>query len=299
MLQAMVGGVSEADVALADASDAVIIAFNVVPDERARSLAEELGVQVRRYEIIYQVTDDLRKALEGMLAPERREAELGRAVVQRTFSISRLGMIAGCRVIGGIIARNARLRLIRDSVVMGDYAIDSLKREKDDAREVRDRLQRHQGGRHSRVLQDRGSCPHPLVSTRRLLKAAEAVREVVSMAILTEVRDPRVKDVTVTGVEMAPDMRSATVHVSVMGSPASEQLALRGLANAAGFLQSRIADRIETRYTPRLRFELDAGVKHSIEIARMLGEVLPAAAEALPAAPSDSDKPHDTPQDDA
>ena len=141
MLQAMVGGVSEADVALADASDAVIIAFNVVPDERARSLAEELGVQVRRYEIIYQVTDDLRKALEGMLAPERREAELGRAVVQRTFSISRLGMIAGCRVIGGIIARNARLRLIRDSVVMGDYAIDSLKREKDDAREVRDGLE--------------------------------------------------------------------------------------------------------------------------------------------------------------
>lgn len=119
------------------------------------------------------------------------------------------------------------------------------------------------------------------------------------MAILTEVRDPRVKDVTVTGVEMAPDMRSATVHVSVMGSPASEQLALRGLANAAGFLQSRIADRIETRYTPRLRFELDAGVKHSIEIARMLGEVLPAAAEALPAAPFDSDKPPDTPQDDA
>jgi len=114
------------------------------------------------------------------------------------------------------------------------------------------------------------------VSTRRLLKAAEAVREVVSMAILTEVRDPRVKDVTVTRVEMAPDMRSATVHVSVMGSPVREQLALRGLANAAGFLQSRIADRIETRYTPRLRFELDAGVKHALEIARVLGEVLPA-----------------------
>jgi translation initiation factor IF-2 len=141
ILQAMVGGVSEADVALADASDAVIIAFNVVPDERARSLAEELGVQVRRYDIIYQVTDDLRKALEGMLAPEKREAELGRAVVQRTFSISRIGVIAGCRVIGGIIARNARLRIIRDNVVVGDYGIESLKREKDDAREVRDGLE--------------------------------------------------------------------------------------------------------------------------------------------------------------
>ena len=141
VLQAMVGGVTEADVALADASDAVIIAFNVVPDERARAEAEERGVQVRRYDIIYQVTDDLRKALEGMLAPEKRETELGRALVQRTFSISRLGVIAGCRVIGGIIARNARLRVIRDSQVLGDYAIDSLKREKDDAREVRDGLE--------------------------------------------------------------------------------------------------------------------------------------------------------------
>ena len=141
VLQATVGGISEADVQLADASDAVIIGFNVVPDERARSLAEDKGVQVRRYEIIYQVTDDLKKALEGMLAPEKKENELGRAMVQRTFSISRLGVIAGCRVIAGIIARNARLRVIRDNRVIGDYGIESLKREKDDAREVRDGLE--------------------------------------------------------------------------------------------------------------------------------------------------------------
>jgi ribosome-binding factor A len=136
------------------------------------------------------------------------------------------------------------------------------------------------------------------VSARRLLKAAEAVREVVSMAILTEVRDPRVKDVTVTGVEMAPDMRSATVYVSIMGGPAREKLALQGLARSAGFLQSRIADRIETRYTPRLRFELDGGVKKSIEIARMLREVLPAepAETADAAIDAHSGEP---PQDDA
>lgn len=132
------------------------------------------------------------------------------------------------------------------------------------------------------------------MSTRRLLKAAEAVREVVSMAILTEVRDPRVRDVTVTGVEMAPDMRSAIVRVSVRGTPAQEQLALRGLANAAGFLQSRIADRIETRYTPRLRFEIDAGVKRSLELARVLGEVLPPdraveASDELSAPPPQDD----------
>jgi ribosome-binding factor A len=134
------------------------------------------------------------------------------------------------------------------------------------------------------------------VSTRRLLKAAEAVREVVSMAILTEVRDPRVRDVTVIRVEMAPDMRSATVHVSIMGGPAKEKLALQGLARSAGFLQSRIADRIETRYTPRLRFEIDQGVKHSIEIARVLNQVLPAAASG--AGESDDDQ-GEEPQDDA
>ena len=141
VLQSMVGGITEADVALADASDAVIIGFNVAPDERARSAAEDRGVQIKRYSIIYQVTDDLRNALEGMLAPERREAELGRALVQRTFSISRFGVIAGCRVIGGMIYRNARMRVVRDSVVVGDYAIDSLRREKDDVREVRDGLE--------------------------------------------------------------------------------------------------------------------------------------------------------------
>jgi ribosome-binding factor A len=99
------------------------------------------------------------------------------------------------------------------------------------------------------------------------------------MAILTSVRDPRVKDVTVTRVEMAPDMKSATVHVSVMGGSAKQQLALRGLASSAGFLQSRIADRIETRYTPRLQFKLDEGVHHSIEMARMLAELLPGEAD--------------------
>jgi translation initiation factor IF-2 len=141
VLQATLGGVSEADVQLADASDAIIIAFNVVPDERARAMAEDLGVQIRRYEIIYQVTDDLKNALEGMLAPEKREAELGRAVVQRTFTISRIGTIAGCRVIAGVIARNGRMRVIRDNRILGDYGLESLKREKDDAREVRDGLE--------------------------------------------------------------------------------------------------------------------------------------------------------------
>jgi translation initiation factor IF-2 len=138
ILQATVGGVTEADVHLADASDAIIIGFNVVPDEKARTLAEERGVQVRRYEIIYQVTADLKAALEGMLKPEKRDVDLGRALVQRTFTISRVGTIAGCRVLSGTIERNSRIRVIRENRIIGDYGLESLKRIKDDVREVRE-----------------------------------------------------------------------------------------------------------------------------------------------------------------
>src|SRR5205085_8265620 len=111
--------------------------------------------------------------------------------------------------------------------------------------------------------------------SRRLLKAAEAIRGVVSVAILTELRDPRVKNVTVIGVEVLPDMKSAKVYVSVMGSEKEQQLSLSGLQNAAGFLQKKIAERIETRYTPRLTFVMDKGVKNSLEVDRILKAVLP------------------------
>ena len=141
ILQAAVGGITEADVHLADASDAVIIGFNVVPDEGARLLADRKGVQIRRYDIIYQVTEDLQSALEGMLKPEKREQELGRALVQRTFQISRLGTIAGCRVLAGSMQRDSKIRVIRDSRIIGVYPLESLKREKDDAKEVREGLE--------------------------------------------------------------------------------------------------------------------------------------------------------------
>jgi ribosome-binding factor A len=126
--------------------------------------------------------------------------------------------------------------------------------------------------------------------SRRLLKAAEAIREVVSMAILTELRDPRVRGVTVVGVEMAPDMKSAKVSVSVMGDEKQQKLSLNGLQNSAGFLQKKIAEEIDTRYTPRLTFVLDKGVKNSLEVARILAEVLPKqpAAESEPP-PEESD----------
>src|SRR5688572_27725362 len=118
------------------------------------------------------------------------------------------------------------------------------------------------------------------MSSRRVQKAAEAIREVVSMAILRDLRDPRIQDVTVTYVEVSPDMRQAKVHVSIMGDEAKQRLCLHGLRSSAGFLQSKISDRIDTRYTPRIRFELDEGVKKSLAISQLLHELLPSSDEA-------------------
>ena len=111
------------------------------------------------------------------------------------------------------------------------------------------------------------------MNSRRSQKAAQAVREVVGTSILRDLKDPRIENVTVTHVEVAPDMRTARVYVSVMGDESQQKLCLRGLQHAAGFLQAKVAKRIDTRYTPVLKFVLDHGVKKSIEMNEILESV--------------------------
>jgi len=138
ILHAAVGGITEGDVVLAEASGAIIIGFNVVPDDRVRGIAESSGVDIRLYNVIYRITEDLRDAMTGLLEPGFEENELGRAVVRNTFKISSVGTIAGCHVSSGIISKNAKLRLIRDDIVINDKcAIESLKHFKDDVRQVK------------------------------------------------------------------------------------------------------------------------------------------------------------------
>ena len=138
VLHSAVGGITESDVMLASASDAVIIGFNVQPDAKAREAAEREGVDVRAYRVIYEMIDEVKKAMEGLLAPIEKEIPLGMAEVRETFRISKVGMIAGCQVVSGKILRNARARLLRDQVVVFDGGISSLKRFKEDVREVTD-----------------------------------------------------------------------------------------------------------------------------------------------------------------
>ena len=132
------------------------------------------------------------------------------------------------------------------------------------------------------------------MSSRRVLKAAQAIREVVSTAILIDLKDPRVRDVTVTLVEVSGDMRTAKVYVSVMGDDKKQNLCLHGLQSARGFLQKKVGNRIDTRYTPQLSFSLDKGAKNAMEVTRILNEVLPSespAEEVTPDGETDSPSP--------
>ena len=137
VVHAAVGGITESDVNLAMASRAVIIGFNTRADAAARKLAETSGIQIRYYDIIYQAVDEVKAALSGMLAPEKKEQVLGLVQVRQVFRISKIGTIAGCYVTEGLVRRGAQVRVLRDNVVIHTGDIDSLKRFKDDVREVK------------------------------------------------------------------------------------------------------------------------------------------------------------------
>ncbi|PLX40529.1 MAG: translation initiation factor IF-2 [Deltaproteobacteria bacterium] len=135
------GGITESDVHLAIASQAIIVGFHVRAEAKARGLAEQSGIDVRLYDVIYDATEDVKRAMEGMLAPMLQEKPLGRVEVRQIFRVPKIGVIAGCYVTDGIVKRNSKLRLIRDNVVIYECELSSLKRFKDDAKEVREGLE--------------------------------------------------------------------------------------------------------------------------------------------------------------
>ncbi|MEQ1557171.1 MAG: EF-Tu/IF-2/RF-3 family GTPase, partial [Gallionella sp.] len=136
-----VGAISESDINLALASKAIVIGFNTRADAAARKLAESAGVDIRYYNIIYAMVDEIKAALSGMLAPEKRESIMGMVEIRQVFTVSKVGTIAGCMVLEGVIKRGAKVRVLRNNVVIHDGELDSLKRFKDDVREVKNNFE--------------------------------------------------------------------------------------------------------------------------------------------------------------
>ncbi len=136
VIHGAVGAVSESDVMLADASNAIIVGFNVRPDPVAKDAAERDGVEIRLYRIIYDAIEEIKSAMKGMLAPKYKDVDLGRAEVRQVYKISNVGAVAGCYVLEGKITRSANIRIVRDGIIIADDKLDSLKRFKDDVKEV-------------------------------------------------------------------------------------------------------------------------------------------------------------------
>ena len=138
VIHAAVGGITESDVNLAEASKAVIIGFNTRADAGARKAAENFGVDIRYYNIIYDAVDEVKAAMSGMLSPEKKENVIGQVEIRQVFRISKVGAVAGCMVLSGVVKRNASVRVLRDNVVVHTGELESLKRFKDDVREVKE-----------------------------------------------------------------------------------------------------------------------------------------------------------------
>jgi translation initiation factor IF-2 len=141
LVYAAVGGISESDVNLAIASKAVVIGFNTRADAGARKLAESNDVEIRYYNIIYDAVDELKAAMSGMLTPDKKEEVIGTAEIRQVLRVSKIGAIAGCMVTSGLVRRTAKLRLLRNNVVIFSGELDSLKRFKDDAKEVKENFE--------------------------------------------------------------------------------------------------------------------------------------------------------------
>jgi translation initiation factor IF-2 len=141
LVYAAVGGISESDVNLAIASKAVVIGFNTRADAGARKLAESNDVEIRYYNIIYDAVDELKAAMSGMLTPDKKEEVIGTAEIRQVLRVSKIGAIAGCMVTSGLVRRTAKLRLLRNNVVVFTGELDSLKRFKDDAKEVKENFE--------------------------------------------------------------------------------------------------------------------------------------------------------------
>ena len=248
-----VGAITPNDVNLASASNAVLIGFNIRPDETVKRLAENEGVDLRFYQVIYEVEDDLKKAMRGMLAPVEREVTLGHAEVREVFKVSKVGTIAGCYVKDGKIKRNAKVRVLRDSAVVFDGEIEiaaALQGRRPRSR--RGLRVRHPGRASSRISRSGDVIEAYAIGARRArswyaareaathaAKIDHEIQRVLGTLISQELKDPRLGFMTVTRVEVTRDLHHCKVFVSIIGDRHVARQTLDALQHAAALSARR------------------------------------------------------------
>ena len=309
-----VGAVTESDIDLATIDNAIVIGFNVRPDVKARERAQREGIDVRFYSVIYAALEDIESSLKGMLKPEFEEVQSGVAEIREIFRSSKAGNIAGVIVRSGTITRNAKARVIREGVVVGDnLAIDSLRRFKDDVTEVQDGLrgryrsrqvQRHPDRRRDRDDRDEGEGPGVVDPRRgpglfqagtrsrftredtmagqgdRAAKMADRIQEIIAKRIEHGLRDPRLGFVTITDVRVTGDLQHASVFYTVYGTDEERADSALALKAATGMFRTEVGKNITARLTPSLEFIADAIPENAAQIDSLLREARERDAEA-------------------
>ncbi len=257
IIHAGVGAVNESDVLLASASNAIIIAFNVRPDRNAEDIAARERVEIRSHSVIYNVTDEMKKAMTGLLDPTFKEVRIGVAAVREIFRVPKFGTIAGCMVTEGRITRagDSQARLLRDNVVIYEGKIGSLP-SLDEVRSTSDfKRPMSQGSRPDRV--------------------GDQIRSELATLLAREVHDPGIGFVTLTRVQVSPDLQTARVQFTALGDEKARKSSTRALERAAPFLRRQIGSRLRLKRVPELRFVYDESIAGQDRIERLLKELHP------------------------
>src|SRR4029079_7058884 len=309
IIHAGVGAVNESDVLLASASNAIVIAFNVRPDRNAEEIAARERVDIRAHSVIYNVTDEMKKAMVGLLEPTFKEVRVGVAEVRETFKVPKFGTIAGCMVTDGRITRSGdtQARLLRDNVVVYEGKIGSLRRFKDDVSEVKAGFEcgigfeRFNDIKVGEVIEgftmERVRLPAEVFDVREVRgilpprpikpfgpfdlmsqgsrpdRVADQIRSELASLLAREVHDPGIGFVTLTRVQVSPDLHVARVMYTVLGDAKARESSGRALGRAATFLRRQIGSRLRLKQAPELRFIYDESVEGQDRIERILNEL--------------------------
>ncbi|HAQ4304092.1 TPA: translation initiation factor IF-2 [Enterococcus faecium] len=261
IVHSAVGAINESDVTLAAASNAIIIGFNVRPTPQAKVQADTEEVDIRLHRIIYKAIEEIETAMKGMLDPEFEEKITGQMIVRETFKVSKVGTIAGAYVTEGYIRRDSGVRVIRDGIVIYEGQLASLKRFKDDVKEVK---MGYECGAMIEKFND--------IKVDDVIEGF--IMEEVNDILRKKVRDPRVENVTITDVKVTGDLQQATIYYSILSDLASDKkTAQDGLNKASGLIRRELGHNLSIYKTPELFFELDESVVYGNHIDELLRDL--------------------------
>ena len=288
-----VGGITETDATLALASDAVIFGFNVRADNSAKQFIERESIDLRYYSVIYNIIDDVKSALSGMLSPDLREDIKGTAEVRDVFRSPKFGLVAGCMVIEGTVYRNKQIRVLRDDVVIYEGELESLRRFKDAVNEVSRGMECGIGvknyndvkvGDKIEVFETVEVARDGFKRTRSwqanlvvLVGFGDQLQKELASLIQFEVKDPRLGLVTVNEVRVAKDLGYADIYYTVLGKDDQPEVLAENQAaldSAKGFLRRRLAQEVKLRVMPHLRFHYDQSVVNGSRMSALIDEAI-------------------------